>query len=226
MWRDTERLLRTEGSFAVDALSVPWLCIARLVTTAGILYGAVMGALGMNPTGVLYSGLKLPVLLAFALAICLPNFYAMHAVLGLRDDFAAAVRGILSAQGTLAIALCALAPVTGFFYACGISYPEALLWNGVAFVLAMICGQFTLVRHYRVLIARNRRHRLTLAAWFTLYAFVSIKVGWVLRPFIGDPALPVEFLRAGKWQENPYLTLFWTAAAFVWNVLRRFVGDD
>ena len=57
-------------------------------------------------------------------------------------------------------------------------------------------------------------------AWFVLYAFVSIKVGWVLRPFIGDPALPTEFLREGKWAENPYANLFWTAVAFVVNAAR------
>ncbi|MBL8858698.1 MAG: hypothetical protein JNL28_09350 [Planctomycetes bacterium] len=226
MLRDAERLLRTEGAFAVDAQVVPWARIAQLLIAAGVLYGAVMGALAVNPVGVLYSALKLPVLLAFALAICLPNFYAMHAVLGLREDFPAAVRGILSAQGTLAVALCALAPVTGFFYLCGVTYPGALLWNGGAFAIAVICGQITLARHYRALIARNRRHRLTLAAWFLLYTFVSIKVGWVLRPFIGDPALPIEFLRAGKWSENPYMNLFWTAAAFVWNAANKLAGAD
>ena len=220
MLRDAERLLRNEGAFAVDACSVPWSRIARLVITAGLLYGAVMGSLALNGIGTVYSALKLPVLLAFALGICLPNFYVIHAVLGLRNDFSAAVRGILAAQATLSVALCALAPVTGFFYLCGVTYPVALLWNGAAFAIAMACGQLTLARHYRVLIARNQRHRITLAAWFTLYAFVSIKVGWVLRPFIGDPALPIEFLRAGKWTENPYLNLFWTAAAFVGNALK------
>jgi hypothetical protein len=222
MLRDAERMLRGEGAFAVGAAAVPWFRIARLLLVAGLVYGATMGSLGWNGVAIAFSACKLPIVLVFALTVCLPSFYVVHAVLGLRADFAAAARGILSAQGTLAVALCALAPVTAFFYACGIAYPIALLWNGAAFVIAMSCGQVTLARHYRVLVARDQRHRRTLIGWFLLYAFVSIKVGWVLRPFIGDPALPLEFLREGKWAENPYANLFWTLTAFVWSVLSRF----
>lgn len=226
MLHDAVLLLRAEGRFAVGRVPVPWVRLATIAIAAGFFYGAAMGSLGARELGPMYSATKVPILLVFSLGTCLPNFYAMNAVLGLRDDFAAAVRGILSAQGTLAVALAALAPVTGFFYVCGISYPVALLWNGAAFALALTCGQKTLARHYRPLIAKDRRHRLALAAWFILYAFVSIKVGWVLRPFVGDPALPLEFLREGKWQENPYVNLFWTAAGFVWTVVRKVGGHD
>jgi hypothetical protein len=220
MLRDAERMLRGEGAFAVGGTLVPWLAVGRVLVVAGLVYGATMGALGWNGVGIVFSALKLPILLAFALCICLPSFYVVHAVLGLRDDFAPAVRGILSAQGTLAVALCALAPVTAFFYSCGMAYPTALLWNGCAFVVALSCGQVTLARHYKSLIAKSRRHRWTLCVWFVLYAFVGIKVGWVLRPFVGDPALPIEFLREGKWAENPYTNLFWTALAFLASVVR------
>jgi hypothetical protein len=222
---DAVQLLRAEGRYAVGRGAVPWMRLAAILLASGLVYGAVMGALGGRALGAMYSCIKLPILLCFSLLACLPNFYAMNAVLGLRHDFAAAVRGILSAQGTLALALVALAPVTAFFYVCGLTYPVALLWNGAAFALALVCAQVTLARHYRPLIARDRRHRLALLAWFALYAFVSIKVGWVLRPFVGDPALPLEFLRAGKWQENPYMNLFWTLAGFAWSVLRKLIGE-
>jgi hypothetical protein len=226
MWNDAASLLRAEGRHAVGRVAVPWRRIAALVVIAGSAYGAVMGALGGRELGVAHSAIKLPILLVFSLATCLPSFYVMNAVLGLRDDFAAAVRGILSAQGTFALALVSLAPVTAFLYACGVSYPTALLWNGAAFALSLACAQKTLARHYRPLVARNRRHRVALALWFALYTFVSIKAGWVLRPFVGDPALPLEFLRAGKWAENPYMTLFWTGVGFVWSVARRLVAFD
>ncbi len=221
MLRDADLVLRTEGPFAVGVGTVPWGRIARLVTAAGLVYGAVMGSLGGTGLGSLYSALKVPVLLTFTLGICVPSFYVMHAVLGLREDFAAAVRGILSAQGTVAVVLCAAAPLTAFVYACGANYPTALLWNGLAFLLATAGGQVTLARHYRPLVARNRRHRWSLGAWFVLYAFVALKVGWVLRPFVGDPGLSTTFLREGRWHENPYTTLFWTVTAFLWSVLER-----
>jgi hypothetical protein len=34
-----------------------------------------------------------------------------------------------------------------------------------------------------------------LLAWAALYIFVGIQMGWMLRPFIGDPAAPVGFFR-------------------------------
>lgn len=219
MLRDLDHVLRTAGPFAVGASWIPWARIGRLVLLAGVVYGSAMGALAGNGLGSLYTSIKLPILLVFALGVCLPSFYVVNAVLGLRDDFGAAVRGILFAQATLAVTLCSLAPVTALGYVSGASYPTALLWNGCVFAVATACGQVTLARHYRVLIAKDRRHRLALAAWFVLYAFVAVKVGWVLRPFVGDPALETTFLRDGKWQENPYATLFWTVVAFVWRAL-------
>jgi hypothetical protein len=100
-----------------------------------------------------------------------------------------------------------------------VAYPTALLLNGVLFAVAVLGGQSTLRRHYAPLIARDRRHRLALAAWALLYVFVTVKLGWILRPFIGDPRLPLEYLRAEQWMEDPYANLFWTAAAFLWKAL-------
>ncbi|MGC3966400.1 MAG: hypothetical protein QM775_03210 [Pirellulales bacterium] len=49
--------------------------------------------------------------------------------------------------------------------------------------------------HYRLLIARNRRHRVLMWVWLGLYAFVGIQMGWMLRPFIGSLDAAVEFFR-------------------------------
>ena len=54
----------------------------------------------------------------------------------------------------------------------------------------------TLRRHYRVLVLRNPRHRITRAAWLVLYVFVAIQLAWVLRPFIGQAEMEVSFLRS------------------------------
>ena len=35
-----------------------------------------------------------------------------------------------------------------------------------------------------------------LRAWLGLYIFVGIEMGWVLRPFVGNPDQPVELFRA------------------------------
>lgn len=224
MWTDAAALLTAEGRYAVGRERVPWARIAFVVVLSGTVYGAAMGSLGWRERAILYSALKVPILLLAALALCLPSSWVVHALLGLRDDFPAALRGILSAQGTLALALVSLAPVTAFFYACGIAYGPALFLNGCAFLVALGAAQVTLARHYRPLVQRDPRHKLALASWFVLYAFTTIKVGWVLRPFVGDPELPVTFLREGRWADNPYVNLFWNVAGMAWTVVRALLG--
>jgi len=47
--------------------------------------------------------------------------------------------------------------------------------------------------------------------WVFLYAFVGIQMGWVLRPFIGDPGQRPTFLRSESWG-NAYVIVmdtFW-----------------
>jgi hypothetical protein len=49
-----------------------------------------------------------------------------------------------------------------------------------------------------------------------LYLFVAIQMGWVLRPFVGDPDQPTRFFRAGAWS-NAYVEI----ATLVWRVVGR-----
>jgi hypothetical protein len=67
-------------------------------------------------------------------------------------------------------------------------------------------AQVVMRRYYGPLIRRMPRHRTMLYFWFLLYAFVGIEMGWVLRPFIGDPKAPVEFLRSDAWG-NAYVVV-------------------
>lgn len=227
-WIEPTALLRGEGRYAVERpadASAPWARLGTLVVACGALYGFAMGSLEARWLGALYSAVKVPLLLSFSIGVCLPNFFVVNTLLRLREDFGAALRGILAAQGTVALTLASLAPVTWFVYACRATYPVALLWNAAAFGLAAVGGQLTLARHYRPLIARRPRHRHALAAWFALYVFVGVKVGWVLRPFVGDPALPTTFLREGRWQENPYANLLWTVVGLMRAVARK-IADD
>ena len=48
------------------------------------------------------------------------------------------------------------------------------------------------------------RHRVMLALWVVLYAFVGIQMGWTLRPFVGTPGIPVTFFREGPFT-NAYV---------------------
>lgn len=193
----------------------------------GALYGASMGCRGLWPGGalshtfgdrmwmVLYGAIKVPCLLLATFALSVPSFFVLNTLWGVREDFGEALQGLLATQAGLAVILAALAPFTLFWYASSSSYESAVLFNAVMFAVASVSSQYLLRRYYRPLIARYEQHRWLLRLWLVLYGFVGIQMGWLLRPFIGDPNSPATFLRADSWS-NAYIVL----SAMVWRLLR------
>lgn len=170
-----------------------------------------MGAFGLRPLQSIYSATKVPLLLFLAPLVCLPNFYVVNALLGLRDDFPAACRGVFAGQATVAITLAALSPITLMVYGSTADYNSAVQANGAAFFVAAMAGQATLRRHYRALIASNPRHKIGRTAWLVLYVFVAIQLAWVLRPFVGSPNVKTRFFRENAWS-NAYMVVIEEAA--------------
>lgn len=205
-----EDLLRGRGSFDPALPSIPLQHLVLLFTGFGFAYGLVMGSYAGRPVQMLFSGLKVPMLLGIATLICLLNFFVVNSLLGLRDDFGMALRAVLTAQAAVAVSLAAFMPVTAFFYASlpdtRDSYPTAIAANGFIFLVASLGGQLALNRAYRALIVRNPQHRYGRLAWLGLYIFVAIQLAWTLRPFIGDPDKPTGFLRQGAWG-NAYVEI-------------------
>ena len=105
----------------------------------------------------------------------------------------------MTTQAAVTIVLASLGPFTLFWYASSADYDAAVLFNALVFGTASVSAQFVLWRFYRPLIARNAAHRLMFRTWLVLYAFVGIQMAWVLRPFVGNPTMPVSFFRQGAW---------------------------
>ncbi len=185
--------------------------LAILIAIFGSLYGAVMGCygatLGPGIWQILYSAVKVPLLLLATFSLSLPSFFVANSLLGLRSDFAASIRALLATQAGLAIILASLSPFTFFWYASVGTYSAAVAFNAVMFALASVSAQWILRGYFQPLILRNSRHRWMLRVWIVVYAFIGIQMGWVLRPFIGDPSLPVQFFRSESWG-NAYVEVF------------------
>jgi hypothetical protein len=203
--------LHGRGPFAVEAplaRRLRWLFV--LLVTCGVFYGAVMGSYSGLTLGrlwqLLYSGVKVPLLLLATFVLCLPSFFVINTVAGLREDFGHVLRALVATQTCVTVVLAALSPITAFWYLCSAAYGPAILFNGAMFGVASGAAQIVVRRYYGPLIRRSERHRILLWAWFFLYAFVGIQMGWLLRPFIGDPDLPVAFFRAGAWG-NAYVVV-------------------
>lgn len=182
-----------------------------LTVVFGGLYGATMGAFGGVSADhwlqVLYSAVKVPMLLQISFALSLPSFFVLNTLLGVRADFAPVMRSLVSAQAGLTIVLAALAPITAFWYVSFSGYNSALMFNAAMFGVATLAAQWMLRRSYRPLIMANLRHRLLLRIWLIIYGFVAIQMAWVLRPFIGDPAARTSFFRHHAWG-NAYIEFF------------------
>jgi len=196
--------LHGKRDFAVGAPSagqLSWLVV--FVIVGGGIYGAVMASFtGLAPgryLQLLYSAVKVPMLLLVTFVICLPSYFVVNSVAGLRDDFRDALRAVVATQACLAVVLASLAPVTAFLYASTSDYSVAVFYNGVMFAIASFSAQVVMRRYYGPLIRRTPRHRLMLIVWLFFYIFVGIQMAWVLRPFVGDPNAPVTFFREGAW---------------------------
>jgi hypothetical protein len=222
-------ILRGRGRTLSDALlddarrqglSRRLLTLLGLVLVFGLTYGALMGTFGGirgdRLLQVVYSAAKVPLLLVVTFLIALPSFFVLNSLLGVREDFRAVLAGLVTTQAALTIILASLAPFTLFWYASSGDYQAAILFNAMMFSVASVSAQFVLYRFYRPLIARNRAHGTLFRTWLALYAFVGIQMGWVLRPFVGNPALPVTFFRQGAWG-NAYVEV----ARIVWKLVSR-----
>lgn len=192
--------------------------MAGFVVLFGVVYGAVMGSFGGiagdRALQVVISAVKVPLLLTVTFALSLPSFLVLNTLVGLRDDFQEAMRALLASQAALTIVLAALAPYTLLWYASVPDYRQALLFNAAMFGVAAFAAQNRLRSAYRLLIARDPRHRAMLRMWLILYAFVGIQMSWVLRPFVGSPFAEVAFFRRDAWV-NAYEVFGRT----VWNVV-------
>lgn len=208
--RQADDLLRGAGAFdARTPVLVPWWWLPVLTAAGACIYGAFMGSYLLDAARlklVLYAGLKTPLLLMATTLLCLPGFFVLNTLLGLREDLRESLQAIFSGQAALGLALASLAPLLRFWYVSGPGYRWAILMNAILFATATGAGHLVMLRYYRRLIARHRYHRVGLYAWVVLYAFVGIQMGWVLRPFIGEPEVPVQFFRQGPFT-NAYVVV-------------------
>lgn len=201
--RADDILRRRPWTTQVGRTGVALAWLMGSIVLFGMFYGAVMGVfggvMGDRSLQVLYSALKVPLLLGASFLLGLPSFFVLNTLFGLRQDFAEAVRSLVATQAGLAIVLASLAPLTVLWYASSADYEAALRFNGLMFAVASIAGQWLLRAYYRPLIRRNPRHRLMVWTWLVIYVFVAIQMAWLFRPFVGAAGAPVQFFRSENW---------------------------
>jgi hypothetical protein len=155
--------------------------------------GSFGGVFGERFLQVVFSAMKVPLLLMGTFALSLPSFFVVNTLFGLRSDFSYSLRVLLATQAGLTIVLASFAPFTVLWYTSSSNYRGAILFDTLMFGRESFTAPWLLRRFYQPLIERHPRHHLLLKARLVIYAFVGIQMGWVLRPFIGNPQAPTQF---------------------------------
>lgn len=220
--RQIKLLLRGEPEF-LRAWTVSWdarrlgLCLAVILVGTG-LYGAAMGS-WRDPRQALFVAIKFPmIILLTTIGNALLN--AMLApLLGLDLNLRQSFFAILMSFTIAAAILGSFSPLAAF-----------LVWNlppmSSAAKISKAAYSFIQLTHVGVIAfaggAANLRlgrllrqfssntaaaHRV-LFAWLAGNLFVGSQLSWILRPFIGAPYLPVQFLRPTAFHGNFYESVF------------------
>lgn len=224
IFRQLDRLLRGEFTKAEELetgevkLPTRWLVGASLL--CGILYGLCMGlyaASGDTLRGSLQfvsSALKVPSLFLLTLVVTFPSLYVFGALAGIRLGAAQMLRLLVAAITVNLAVVASFGPVTLFFTVFTTSHAFISLLNVVFFALSGFVSLGFLARAARAVLeaegmdgaTSQRRARLIFRTWIVIYGIVGAQMGWILRPFVGNPKL--EFVWFRHHRETNFFTAF------------------
>ncbi len=192
------------------------LACGCIVAGAG-LYGLAIGS-WRSPLQAVFTGVKFPLIL-LATAVGNSLISALLApLLGLRMGFRESLSAVLSTFATLSLILGSLGPAVVFLVW---SLPGAEAgWEdrSRAFYLLQSSQVACIGAAGTAAVVRLRHHlerrggsaavaRRVLAAWLSIHLLLGSQLTWILRPFFGQHALPVQFLRPAPLDGNFFETL-------------------
>jgi hypothetical protein len=188
-----------------------------IVIVGGALYGAAIG-FWRDPMQSVYTAIKLPLLiLTTTFATALLNGM-LASLLGLNLRFRQSLLTILTSFSISSAVLGSFSPIL-FFVAwntppvsrtssAGTSHSILLLTEVAVIAFAGLVANLRLRQLLRRLSGSTAVAQKILFAWLATNLFLGSQVSWILRPFVGSPGLPVEFLRADAFQGSFYEAVF------------------
>lgn len=191
-----------------------------LVIVAGTAsFGLVVGA-WRDPVQGVYTAIKFPlIVLLAALGNGLLNGM-LAPLLGTNISFRQSLLAVLMSFTIAATVLGACSPLIYFIiwnappFASDASLATVTMHSFifVALVVAMavagVAGNVRLMELLRELSGSKQAARRTLFAWLAGNLLLGSQLAWILRPFVGAPHLPVEFLRGNALEGNFFEALF------------------
>ena len=198
----------------LDEREPQWMMTCILTIAAGCaLYGSVVG-LWRGPLQAVYTGIKMPLLIFLTCAGNALLNGVLAQVLGSGLSFRQTSLAILMSFTIASLVLAALSPVALFIL---LNTPPALASDpwGTGHHLTLLCDVLFIayagvVANRRLLRLLERRCETPGAAqrvfwsWLAGNLFLGAQLSWILRPFIGSPMLPVQFVRDNALRGNFY----------------------
>jgi hypothetical protein len=192
-------------------------CLISIFVGAG-LYGAAMGC-WRAPLQGLFVAIKFPLIILFTtLNNALLN--AMLApLLGLNISLRQTLMAVLMSFTVASAILGSFSPIAAFVIwnapplasnaqSAGWTYSFIMIMHVFVIALAGITANVKLLQLLRLLSRSEPVARRVLFAWLAGNLFLGSQLSWILRPFIGSPALEVEFLRKTAFQGNFYEAVY------------------
>lgn len=217
---DVPVLLRGEAAPIrqwLDKLSSPRLATAVGVIIVGTgLFGAAMG-LWRAPLQALFTAIKFP-LIIFLTTLGTALLNGMLApLLGLNLRFSQSLAAVLMSFTIFALIVGSFSPLMLFLvwntppYEPGASvvpYRCVQLAQVIIIAFAGIAANIRLLQLLQNLSGSKAVARKILWAWLAANLFLGSQLCWILRPLIGSPGLPTQFLRPDAFKGNFYETVF------------------
>jgi hypothetical protein len=220
IFRTIDDLLRgkhTAGRMVSESgIQIEASVLMSAVAVLGVAYGMFMGLYAALRGGagavlqVLAAMGKVPLLFLLTLLVTFPSLYVFAALARSRLSFGTTLRLLLAAMTVGMALLASFGPVTGFFTLSTESYPFMVVLNVVFFTIAGAVGLSFLRKTLSgvfddpaappspsaALGARAlNAEKSVFGIWSVIYAVVCAQMGWILRPFIGDPNRPFTLFR-------------------------------
>jgi hypothetical protein len=210
---EPEKIVAWTGQWSARRFA---LHVVVIVVGAG-LYGAAMGW-WRDPQQALYVAIKFPLIILLTTAGNALLNAMLAPLLGLNIPFRQSFSAILMSFVIAAAILGAFSPLMAFLVwnappmspeaVSGATYSFIKLTNVAAIAFAGAVGSARLFQLLTRLGGRRAVAFRVLFAWLAGNLFLGSQLSWILRPFIGSPALPVEFFRATALRGNFYENVF------------------
>ncbi len=168
------------------------------------------------------SMVKVPALFLLTLVITVPSLYTFNALVGSRLKMLPVIRLLTASVAVMLAVLASLGTIVAFFSVSTTSYSFMVLLNVAVFAISGVLGlRFLLQTLHRMSLAANseqtdwpeepsasavlpppipvapvgRSVKVVFRIWLIVFGLVGAQMGWVLRPFIGNPNQPFTWLR-------------------------------